>query len=228
MKEGMMSALETLAFDMYGTLVDPIRIGKQLERYLPEDAQRIAELWRQKQLEYTFRLTAMERYEDFEQVTRKALDYALAAAGREIDTSQKSSLMAQYNDLERFADVEPGLQLLKDAGFTMVVFSNGSPAMLTAIMDAAGLNSYCEGFVSVDEVRACKPSPKVYQLVANRLSRPIEQVRLISSNPFDVIGAEAAGMQASWVNRSGSIFDTLAPLPQSVVRSLIELAERLT
>jgi len=224
----MMSALEALAFDMYGTLVDPIRIWKQLERYLPDDAQRIAELWRQKQLEYTFRLTAMERYEDFEQVTRKALDYALATAGREIDTYQRSSLMAQYNDLERFADVEPGLQLLKDAGFTIVVFSNGSPTMLTSIMNAAGLNSYCEGFVSVDEVHAYKPSPKVYRHVANRLSRPIEQVRLISSNSFDVVGAEAAGMQASWVNRSGGIFDTLAPPPQSVVRSLVELAERLT
>jgi len=224
----MMSALEALAFDMYGTLVDPMRIWKQLERYLPDDAQRIAELWRQKQLEYTFRLTAMERYEDFEQVTGKALDYALAIVGRGMKKDQKSALMAQYNDLERFADVEPGLQLLKDAGFTMVVFSNGSPAMLTAIMNAAGLNRYCEGCVSVDEVQVYKPSPKVYRHVANRLGRPIEQVRLISSNPFDVVGAQAAGMQASWVNRSGGIFDTLAPPPQSVVRSLIELAERLT
>ena len=223
-----MSAGEALAFDMYGTLEDHIRIWKQLERYLPDDAQRISELWRQKQLEYTFRLTAMERYEDFEQVTGKALDYALAIVGRGMKKDQKSALMAQYNDLERFADVEPGLQLLKDAGFTMVVFSNGSPAMLTAIMNAAGLNRYCEGCVSVDEVQVYKPSPKVYRHVANRLGRPIEQVRLISSNPFDVVGAQAAGMQASWVNRSGGIFDTLAPPPQSVVRSLIELAERLT
>src|SRR6266571_5841211 len=196
--------MEALAFDMYGTLVNPIRIWKQLEQYIPGDTLRIAEVWRQKQLEFTFRLTAMERYEDFEQVTRKALDYALATAGREIDTHQKSSLMAQYNDLERFADVEPGLQLLKDAGFTMVVFSNGSPAMLTAIMQAANLERYCSGFVSVDEVKVYKPSPIVYRHVANRLGRPIGEVRLISSNPFDVIGAESAGMLAAWVNRSGS------------------------
>lgn len=222
-----MSISEALAFDMYGTLVDPIRIWKQLERSLPRDAQRIAELWRQKQLEYTFRLTAMERYEDFEQVTRKALNYALAATGYDLDTQQKNALIAQYNDLERFADVEPGLQRLKDAGYRMVVFSNGSPAMLTAIMDAAGLHTYCAGFVSVDEVRVYKPSPKVYQHVANRLGRPIETVRLISSNPFDVIGAEAAGMQASWVNRSGGVFDMLAPPPLSVVSSLIELADAL-
>src|SRR6266699_5063242 len=198
-----MSVAEALAFDMYGTLVDPIRIWKQLEQYYPDDAQRIAEIWRQKQLEFTFRLTAMEQYEDFEQVTLKALDYALAATEHILDAQQKNSLMDQYNNLERFADVEHGLQRLKDAGYTMVVLSNGSPTMLTGIMNAANLNPYFKGFVSVDEVR------------------------LISSNPFDVIGAEAAGMQAAWVNRSGGLFDTLAPMPQMVVKSLAELANML-
>ena len=218
---------ESLAFDMYGTLVDPIRIWKQLEQYVPGDAQRIAEIWRQKQLEFTFRLTAMERYEDFEQVTRKALDYALSAVGSTLDTPQKNALMAQYNDLERFADVEPGLQRLKEAGYTMVVFSNGSPSMLTAIMQATHLNQYLSGFVSVDEVKVYKPSPKVYWHVAERLGRPVGEVRLVSSNPFDVIGAESAGLQAAWVNRSGGLFDTLAPRPRMVVSTLIELASVL-
>ncbi len=133
-----MAEPEALAFDMYGTLVDPIRIWKRLEQYLPDEALRIAEVWRQKQLEYTFRLTAMERYEDFERVTHKALDYALDAAGRELDADHKDALMAQYNDLEKFPDVEPGLKRLKDAGYAMVVFSNGSPRMLDMLMDAAG------------------------------------------------------------------------------------------
>jgi len=218
---------EALAFDMYGTLVDPIRIWKQLEHYIPGEAQRIAEIWRQKQLEFTFRLTAMEQYEDFEQVTRKALDYALAATGHSLETQQKNSLMAQYNDLERFADVEPGLQRLEDAGYTMVVFSNGSPAMLTGIMNAAHLRMYFKGFVSVDEVKVYKPSPVVYRHVAKSLGRPVEEVRLISSNPFDVIGAQAAGMQAAWVNRSYGLFDTLAAMPDMVVKTLVELAEML-
>src|SRR5438876_6137944 len=172
-----MAVAEALAFDMYGTLVDPIRIWKQLEHYIPDDAQRIAEIWRQKQLEFTFRLTAMERYEDFAEVTRKALDYALAAVGRTLDAAQKDALMAQYNDLERFADVEPGLQRLKEASYTMVVFSNGSPSMLNGIMNAAQLQPYFQGFVSVDEVKIYKPAPKVYQHVANRLGRAIGDVR---------------------------------------------------
>jgi 2-haloacid dehalogenase len=223
-----MPATEALAFDMYGTLVDPIRIWKRLERYIPDgDALRVAEVWRQKQLEYTFRLTAMERYEDFEQVTRKSLDYALDAAGRELEADQKEALMAQYNDLDKFPDVEPGLQRLREAGFTMVVFSNGTPRMLDALMDREGFRSYFEGFVSVDEVGVYKPSPRVYRHVAERLGRPIGEVRLISSNPFDDIGAETAGMQAAWVDRSGGLFDTLAPRPEMVVETLTELADAL-
>jgi len=218
---------EALAFDMYGTLVDPVGIGEQLKRYLPEEAHKVAEVWRRKQLEYTFRLTSMERYEDFELVTRKALDYALAVVGRELEPDQKDALMARYDDLERFADVEPGLERLKEAGHEMVVFSNGTPRMLDALMDATGLRPYFQGLVSADEVRAYKPSPKVYRHAARRLGRPIGEVRLVSSNPFDDIGAEAAGMRAAWVDRSGGLFDTLGPPPEIVVGSLTELADAL-
>ncbi len=222
-----MPTREALAFDMYGTLVNPIRIWKQLEQYIPGEAVQVAEVWRQKQLEFTFRLTAMERYEDFEQVTRKALDYALATVKRELEAGQKDALMAQYNDLERFPDVEPGLQRLKEAGYTMVVFSNGSPSMLAGIMDAAKLHPYFQGFVSVDEVKVYKPSAKVYRHVAERLGRAVGEVRLISSNPFDVIGAQNAGMLAAWVDRSGGIFDTLGERPEVVVGNLVELTEGL-
>ena len=204
-----MTAPEALAFDMYGTLVDPIGIRKQLEEHLLEEAPNVAEAWRQKQLEYTFRLTAMERYEDFEQVTRKALDYALAAAGRNLGPGHKDALMARYDDLERFADVEPGLKRLEEAGHAMVVFSNGTPRMLETLMDAAELRPYFQGFVSVDEVKAYKPSPKVYRHVAQRLGRPIGEVRLVSSNPFDDVGADAAGMRVVWVDRCGGLLDTV-------------------
>ncbi len=218
---------EALAFDMYGTLVDPIRIQERLEQYVPDEALRIAEVWRQKQLEYTFRLTAMKRYEDFERVTRKALDYALEAAGGGLDADHKDALMVQYNHLEKFADVESGLERLKQAGHAMVVFSNGTPRMLDTLMDAAELRPYFEGFVSVDEVKAYKPSPRTYRRVAERLGRPIGEIRLVSSNPFDDIGAEAAGMRAAWVDRSGGLFDTLAPRPEMVVGTLAELADVL-
>jgi 2-haloacid dehalogenase len=219
---------EVLAFDMYGTLVDPIRITRALHQVAPDDADRLAGLWRSTQLEYTFRLTAMGVYEDFERVTRKALDQALALVGRELGRAEKDLLMGRYNHLERFADVETGLDRLRQAGHTMVVFSNGSPRMLEPLMAAAGLDRWFDGFLSVDPVQAFKPSPRTYRYVAERLDRPIGEIRLVSSNPFDVIGAREAGMEAAWVNRSDGPFDTLRPPPQLVVGSLIELADALS
>lgn len=222
-----MTQPEALAFDVYGTLVDPIGIQAQLERHLPEAAPHVARAWRQKQLEYTFRLTAMERYEDFWQVTRKALDHALAVVGEELDEDHKDDLMTRYDRLDKFEDAEPGLRRLREAGHQMVAFSNGSPSMISAVLDNAALRPYLDDFVSVDEVRTYKPSPKVYRHAAERLGRPVGEVRLVSSNPFDVIGAEAAGMQAAWVDRSGGVFDTLGPRPEMVVSTLVELADIL-
>lgn len=218
---------EALAFDMYGTLVDPIRITTALREVAGDDSDRLAVLWRSTQLEYTFRLTAMGTYEDFEQVTRKALDHALAVIGRELGPAAKGMLMGRYNDLERFADVAPGLDRLQQAGHSMVVFSNGSPGMLEPLMAAAGLDRWFDGYLSVDPVQAFKPSPRTYRYVAEQLDRPIGEIRLISSNPFDVTGARIAGMKAAWVNRSGGPFDTLGPPPEVVLTSLTELADAL-
>ena len=225
-----MAEMEALAFDVYGTLVDPLGIETELRRLVPDEAAaEISRAWRQKQLEYTFRLTAMQRYEDFDGVTRRALEYALAAepSGGELGIQEKDSLMSRYDDLDRFPDTVPGLERLREAGHAMAVFSNGSPRMLDALMKATGLGEYFRAVISVDEVGAYKPSPEVYEHAARRLGREIGEVRLISSNPFDVVGAEAAGMRAAWIDRSAGLFDTLGPPPDVVVSSLTELADAL-
>jgi 2-haloacid dehalogenase len=227
MVDAAMAAESALAFDMYGTLVDPIRIWRQLEGHLGASALRAAEVWRMKQLEYTFRLTAMQRYEDFLMVTAKALDYALLAVGHDLDVGQRRALVAQYDSLEPFPDVEAGLEQLSTAGYVMAVVSNGTPPMLRAIVQSAGLDRWLPTLISVDEVGVYKPAPRVYHHAAERLGLPLSKIRLISSNPFDVIGAAAAGMEVAWLNRSGGLFDTLAPPPDVVVSSLTELAERL-
>src|SRR5438874_6856228 len=218
---------EALAFDMYGTLVDPIRIWQQLEIYLGDSALKAAEIWRAKQLEYTFRLTAMQHYEDFEWVTRRSLDYALASLGYDLADEQRRTLVGAYDDLEPFAGVHESLHQLRSKAPTMAVLSNGSPRMLQAVARSARLEDAFDILISVDEVRTYKPSPLVYQHAAHRLGRPIAEVRLISSNPFDVIGGAAAGMQVVWLDRSAGLFDTLGPRPDLMVTSLAELAERL-
>lgn len=223
-----LAARETLAFDVYGTLVDPIRLSQHLEAWLPGEGRRVSQVWRQTQLEYTWRLTAMGQYQDFAWVTRQALEHALEACGHRLTAPQREALVAQYDHLACFDDVVPGLSHLNGAGYPMVVFSNGTPRMLEALLASAGLGRFFADVISVDAVRVFKPSPRVYQHLARRLGRPTEEIRLISSNPFDVIGAEAAGLRVAWVNRSGGPYDTLAALPEVVAPTLIALAGELS
>ena len=112
-------------------------------------------------------------------------------------------------------------------GYTMVIFSNATPRMLEDLTRTAELEPYFQDIISVDQVRAYKPSPRVYRYLAHRLGRPIGVIRLVSSNPFDVIGAQAAGMQVAWVNRAGGPFDPLGTPPDISTRLLTELAEVL-
>ena len=223
-----MSAPEALAFDVYGTLVDPIGISRALERHVPgAGAVQIAEVWRRKQLEISFRLTAMERYEDFEWCTRRALEYALAHAGVELDGAAQDALIARYDELEPFEDVRLGLERLQAAGHRLVVLSNGSPRMLAAIVEAAGLCASFEALISVDAVKQFKPAPAVYHHAAERIGSDATAVRLVTSNPFDAIGAEAAGMRAAWIDRAGGQFEADGVPPDIVVATLTELADVL-
>lgn len=218
---------EALAFDMYGTLVDTLGISQHIEQMLPAQGQRVAALWRQSQLEFSFRVTLMERYEDFAYLTRKALGYALAATGNTLTAGQQETLLAQYQQLEPFADTKPGLERLQKAGFPMVIFSNGAPSMLNQLLDATGLRHYFQHVISADEVGIYKPSPRLYQHAASRAGCPPEEIRLISANPFDVTGALNARLHAAWVNRAGSPPDPLGQSPDVIVKTLVELAEVL-
>jgi 2-haloacid dehalogenase len=169
----------------------------------------------------------MQRYEDFEQVTSKALDFALGIVGHELSAVDRRQAMAAYDDLGLFPDAAEGLRQVHDAGYPMVVLSNGSPRMVQAAVRAAGLESLFDVLISVDEVQTYKPSPLVYQHTAVRLRRAIGEIRLISANPFDVIGASAVGMQVAWLDRAGTEFDTLGPPPAMILRSLTDLLGQL-
>jgi 2-haloacid dehalogenase len=212
---------EVLAFDLYGTLVDPIAISSELGRVLgAADGAEAARLWRGKQLEYSFRLTAMGRYEDFRWVTARALDFALASMGARLPDGQAQRLTELYNHLQPFPDAVPALRALSGLGYELAVLSNGTPAMIGNCLGNGGLGEFFGERVSVDEVRAFKPSPVVYRHAAGRLSRPAEQVRLVTSNAFDYVGAGAAGMRTAWVNRSAAPFDTIGRPPDLTVPAL--------
>jgi 2-haloacid dehalogenase len=222
-----MTTARALAFDVYGTLVDPISVRRRLEELLGEAAAGVAELWRVRQLEFTWRLTAMERYLDFAEVTARSLDYALAVAGRPVSDAERAQLLAEYQRLAPYPDTVPGLRRLAAVGYQMAVFSNGTPRMLDTLLATTGLREFLPEVVSVDEVRVYKPAPAVYRHLADRLGRPPAEVRLVSANAFDVLGATNAGLRAAWCNRTRDVFDTLGEPPDVVVGTLEELASVL-
>ena len=219
---------EVLAFDLYGTLVDPIAISDELGRVLGDsDGRAAASLWRVKQLEYSFRLTAMGSYEDFGWVTARALDFALASLGASLPAGQAERLVELYDHLRPFPDAVPALRALAGVGYELAVFSNGTPAMIANCLDNSGLGEFFGQRISVDEVRAFKPSPAAYQHAATRLSPPAGRIRLVTSNTFDCVGASAAGLRTAWVNRSAAPFDTIGDQPDITVSALDRLPAAL-
>ena len=219
---------EVLAFDLYGTLVDPIAISGELTRLLGgSDGVEVARLWRLKQIEYSFRLTVMGRYEDFRWVTSRALDFALASVGARLPRPGTEELIELYDHLQPFPDAAPALRSLASMGYELAVLSNGSPAMIKNCLEHSGLGDYIGERVSADEVRAFKPSPMVYRHAAERFGRPIGQIWLVSCNSFDSVGASAAGMRTAWVSRSNGPFDTIGQQPDVSVAALDRLPAAL-
>ena len=187
----------------------------------------MARLWRLKQLEYSFRLTAMGRYEDFRWVTSRALDFALSFTGADLPGDQTRRLIELYDHLRPFPDVVPALRALAGLGYELAVLSNGSPAMIRNCLASSGLDEFFGQRISVDEVRVFKPSPVVYRHAAERLAVPISRIRLVTCNAFDSVGASAAGMRTAWVNRSAAPFDTIGTQPDLTVPALDRLPAAL-
>ncbi len=187
-------------FDAYGTLFDVhAAIGRHRAAVGP-DADRLSELWRTKQLEYSWTLTLAGRYEKFWTLTERALDFALARFPA-VDRALKPKLMDAYLTLDAFADARATLAALKARRHATAVLSNGSPDMLAAAIAGAGIGGDLDAVLSVDAVRMYKPRPEVYRLVTDRFAIAPADVVFVSSNRWDVMGATAFGFRAAWINR---------------------------
>lgn len=216
----------TLAFDVYGTLIDTHGIVSAL-RTVVDDAEAFSGTWRGKQLEYSFRRGLMRKYETFAVCTRQALDYCCEFHGAVLTERQKQALLEEYRRLPAFADAREGLRHLA-ADYRLYAFSNGSADAVETLLAAAGIREYFIDVVSTDEIRSFKPDPAVYAHFLERAGVAGDRAWMISSNPFDVIGAVSAGMHAAWVRRTPeSVFDPWGIMPDLTVGDLLQLAEKL-
>jgi 2-haloacid dehalogenase len=213
----------TLAFDVYGTLVDPMGMAELLRQEAGEQAQAVAALWREKQLEFSFRKGLMKVYEDFGICTRQALRYAMAAHGLALAEARENELMTAYLSLPAFDDAAPALTALK-GHYPMYGFSNGSYPALKKVLGYNRLLELFDGLVSVDDIKSFKPDPAVYAYARRATGAWHQPLCLVSSNAWDVIGARAAGLEAIWVKRDANrVFEDWGIEPNAVVASLSEL-----
>jgi 2-haloacid dehalogenase len=219
---------KVLAFDIYGTLINTHGVVTHLQGFIGDEAQAFSNRWRDKQLEYSFRRGLMGSYKSFATCTSQALDYTDQLLNTGLSEEQKVSLLAEYRVLPAFDDVVESLTALKAAGHKMYAFSNGTADAVEGLLDNAGIQELFEAVVSVDPLKTFKPAPDVYAHMVKTGGASAGESWLISSNPFDVIGAASAGMQTAWVQRSKSaIFDPWGIEPTITVENLTELKQKL-
>ena len=209
---------KALVFDAYGTLFDVHSVARRCESFGPGKGAQLSQLWRTRQLEYTWQRSLMQRYKPFSGVTRDALAYACEALGLELTAERMEALMGEYAMLSAFPDVA---SLAKLGGMKHAILSNGSPDMLEPLVEHSGLRF--DAVLSVDEVKVFKPDPKVYELAVRKLKVEKAAIGFVSSNCWDVLGAKSFGFTVYWVNRSGAPADRLGYKPDRVLKTLAEL-----
>jgi 2-haloacid dehalogenase len=198
-----MMAIGALVFDAYGTLYDVQSVRSLLVDRCGDKGEIITQLWRLKQLEYTWLRTLMGCYEDFWCVTRAALEFALTGVGIAPTSSLCDELMDAYLHLDLYAEAPQALESLRD--YKLAILSNGSPRMLEALVGSAGIAERFTAVVSCDQVQRYKPEPACYALVEPALQMSKQQILFISSNGFDVAGAKRYGFQVAWIERMGDV-----------------------
>ncbi|MGH7320162.1 MAG: haloacid dehalogenase type II [Candidatus Rokuibacteriota bacterium] len=213
-----------LLFDAYGTLFD-VHAVIEAGRAVTADPQALSNLWRAKQIEYTWLRSLMGRYEDFWAVTQAALVFACRRLGLDPSAAQHARLMEAYLSLDPFPEVPSVLKRLRD--LPCAILSNGAPRMLEAAVAHAGLGEYFTAVISVDAVRTFKPSPEVYALGPSRLGLSREQIGFVSSNCWDVVGAKAYGFPVVWVNRGRAPLEELGLAPDLELTDLEGLPSAL-
>ncbi|MEO1249192.1 MAG: haloacid dehalogenase type II [Pseudomonadota bacterium] len=218
-----MPAPKLFVFDAYGTLFDVHGPARLLADELGPVADQLSEIWRVKQLEYSWLRGLMGRYVPFSEVTREALAFAFGACGLAENRPLEKRLMQAYQSVPAYADVVPTLDALLGAGCRTAILTNGSKNMIGSAVKNADLENRITAILSVDDVKTFKPHPSVYQMVLDRFAVEPSDVCFITSNGWDAAGAGAFGFRVVWLNRFNRTQETLGPAPNAVLSDMTSL-----
>jgi 2-haloacid dehalogenase len=191
--------IKAVVFDAYGTLFDIQSVAAVTEQAFPGYGEIITQIWRIKQLEYTWLRSLMRRYEDFSVITRESLAYTLKVLGLNSDAQVFERIMEKYLHLDLYPDAMAALAAMQDR--KLAILSNGAPGMLNALVRNSGLIDVLDATISVDSKKNFKPSPDAYALIESTLRVAPADVLFVSSNPWDACGAKAFGLKVAWIER---------------------------
>ena len=191
--------IKAVVFDAYGTLYDIQSVAYVTEQAFPGYGEIVTQIWRIKQLEYTWLRSLMRRYQDFSVVTRESLAYTLRCLGLKHDADVFERIMEKYLHLDLYPDAAATLAAMQDR--KLAILSNGSPGMLNALVRNSGLTQLLDATISIDSRKIFKPSPDAYALIEATLDVPPADVLFVSSNPWDACGAKAFGLKVAWIER---------------------------
>lgn len=211
-----------IVFDLFGTLLDIASLEGAAAQYAPDPAAFVT-TWRDKQIAYAFAATIMNRYEDFDALTMRALRFAAARHGLSAADRHWERLAGAWQDLRPFDDAREALDELRADGLRCAVLTNGTPGTARAALLSAGLTDALDVTLSVDSVRAYKPDARVYALATTHFAASPEQLVFVTSNGWDATGAAAFGFAVAWCNRSGAPAETIGPAPRWTAAGLREL-----
>lgn len=219
------SAPRAVLFDAYGTLFDVYSVGLLAEQLFPGHGERLGQLWRDKQIEYT-RLTSMSgQYRPFWELTRAGLRYAALRLGLVLDTTAEERLMNQYRHLSAFPENREVLQALHERGIPAGILSNGDPEMLGVAVKSAGFSGLLAHVLSVHALRRYKTDPAAYALGPQAFGLTPGEMLFVSSNGWDALGATWFGFQTLWVNRAGAPPEQLDAMPTRTGTSLRDVLD---
>ncbi len=226
MADRKITGIVACVFDAYGTLFDVHSAVEACRTEIGPDATALSDLWRAKQVQYSWLRNLMNEYAPFWQVTGDALDFALDQVNL-TDPNLREKLMSLYLNLACYQEVPTVLQSLKASGLKTAILSNGSREMLSSAVTHSKIEHYLDAVMSVDEVEVFKVDPKVYRLATARFSCKPEEICFMSSNGWDAWAAAHFGFKVVWVNRSKQSREQLPGKPTAEIRTLRELPSLL-
>lgn len=220
--QAKIDGIEACVFDAYGTLFDVASVTRVAADALGARAPALADLWRGKQLQYTWLRGLGGRHADFRQVTGEALDFALQSLAIDVP-GLRERLMQAYLSVAAYPEVAATLRTLKARGLRLAILSNGTPAMLQAAAEHAGIADAFDAILSVEQVGVFKPHPAVYALAASHFALPAEKICFLSSNGWDAYSAKAFGFRVLWCNRFAQAAERIPETPDGEIATLAEL-----